>query len=316
MLCIVTGVAGFIGSSIAQQLLAAGHTVRGVDSFVPYYARSLKEQNLTPLRDFKSFEFLEGDINTIDLNTFLDSAQWVFHQAAQAGVRASWGSYFDSYTNNNILASQKILETLRTSNSLKKIVYASSSSIYGNAETYPTSETTRPQPVSPYGVTKLAAEHLMSLYASEFSVPTVSLRYFTVYGEKQRPDMAFHRFAKSALQNEEIVVYGDGEQSRDFTYIADIVAANLAAAELAPAGAIYNIGGGTQSTVNQILAQIENIVGKKLNVNRQARQSGDARKTSADTTRARQELKFAPSVTLEEGLKREVKWMESLLQRE
>ena len=316
MLCIVTGVAGFIGSSLAEHLLAAGHTVRGVDCFVPYYPRALKEQNLAAIREHNRFEFVEGDLNKIDLNAFVDSAECVFHQAAQAGVRASWGNYFESYTSNNILASQRLLEALRPSKSLKKLVYASSSSIYGNAESYPTPETLRPQPVSPYGVTKLAAEHLMSLYASEFSVPTASLRYFTVYGERQRPDMAFHRFARAALQGEQIVVYGDGEQSRDFTYIADIVAANVAAAERAPAGAIYNIGGGTQSTVNEILLQIENIVGRKLNIVRQERQSGDARRTSADTSRARKELQFSPSVTLETGLKREVAWMESLLRRE
>ena len=313
MLCIVTGVAGFIGSSLAQRLLADGHTVRGIDSFVPYYPRALKEKNLSALRDYAGFEFVEGDLNQCNLGALLDSSEWVFHQAAQAGVRASWGSYFESYTNNNILATQRLLEVLRSSKSLKKVVYASSSSIYGNAESFPTSETVRPQPVSPYGVTKLAAEHLMSLYASEFGVASVSLRYFTVYGERQRPDMAFHRFARAALQSEQIVVYGDGEQSRDFTYIADIVAANIAAAERGAAGAIYNIGGGTQATVNQILTQIENLVGQKLNIVRQERQSGDARKTSADTTRARKELQFIPSVELAEGLKREVAWMESLL---
>ena len=313
MLCIVTGVAGFIGSALAQRLLECGHTVRAVDAFMPYYPRAIKERNLDALRDYERFDFSEGDLNTLDLAALTDSAEWVFHQAAQAGVRASWGSYFESYTNNNILATQRLLETLRTSKALKKVVYASSSSIYGNAESFPTSESVRPQPVSPYGVTKLAAEHLMSLYASEFSVPSVSLRYFTVYGERQRPDMAFHRFARAALQNEEIVVYGDGEQSRDFTYIGDIVAANIAAAERAPTGAVYNIGGGTQSTVNQILSQIESIVGHRLNVVRQERQSGDARKTSADTTRARKELQFMPSVGLEEGLRREVAWMESLL---
>ena len=313
MLCIVTGVAGFIGSSLAQRLLADGHTVRGIDSFVPYYPRALKEKNLSALRDYAGFEFVEGDLNQCDLGALLDSSDWVFHQAAQAGVRASWGSYFESYTNNNILATQRLLEVLRGSKTLKKVVYASSSSIYGNAESFPTSETVRPQPVSPYGVTKLAAEHLMSLYASEFGVASVSLRYFTVYGERQRPDMAFHRFARAALQSEQIVVYGDGEQSRDFTYIGDIVAANIAAAERGAAGAIYNIGGGTQATVNQILTQIEDLVGQKLNIVRQERQSGDARKTSADTTRARNELQFMPSVELAEGLRREVAWMESLL---
>jgi nucleoside-diphosphate-sugar epimerase len=191
-------------------------------------------------------------------------------------------------------------------------VYASSSSVYGNAETYPTRETLVPQPVSPYGVTKLAAEHLMSLYASQYGLPTVSLRYFTVYGPRQRPDMAFHRFAKAALRGEEIVVYGDGEQSRDFTYIDDIVAANMRCVDRAAHGAIYNLGGGTQSTVNQVLQVFERHIGP-LRVLRMEKQLGDARKTSADTSKAQSDLGFKPSVSLEDGIAREIAWMKEIV---
>jgi len=263
--CLVSGVAGFIGSSIAERLLKEGHSVVGLDCFLPYYGKDIKEKNLESLKGFSSFRFVESNLLECDLKGLCEGIEWIFHEAAQAGVRASWGEEFETYTSNNVLATQRLLETIRGSESLRKIVYASSSSVYGNAEAYPTKETTSPKPISPYGVSKLAAEHLMCLYASEFEVPTVSLRYFTVFGPRQRPDMAFNRFISAAFQGKEIVVYGDGEQMRDFTYIDDVVDANLLAAERGRPGSVMNIGGGTNASVGEVLDIISSLLGS-LNV--------------------------------------------------
>lgn len=308
MHCLVTGAAGFIGSSLCDRLLADGNRVTGIDCFVDYYPRPIKERNLNSARDNENFTFIEADLLEVDMSALLAGIDVVYHQAAQAGVRASWGLYFDTYTRNNILATQRLLESAKGNSRIQKIVYASSSSIYGNAEAYPTSEKVLPGPVSPYGVTKLAAENLMSLYATEFSVPTVSLRYFTVYGPRQRPEMAFHRFIRAGLTGERIELYGDGEQSRDFTFIDDIVQANLLAAERGKSGAVYNIGGGSVTTVNQVLAILQNELGT-LTIERQERQKGDARHTSADTSAAQLDLGFKPAVSVQEGLQREIEWL-------
>jgi len=312
MRCLVTGAAGFIGSTLAEQLLAMGHEVVGIDSFVNYYAREIKERNLQNLKRDPKFKFHEGDLASLALDQILPGVEWVFHQAAQAGVRASWGSYFESYTHNNIRATQILLEALLESKTLKKLVFASSSSIYGNAETAPTPEDVVPQPVSPYGVTKLASEHLMTLYAKEAGLPAVSLRYFTVFGPRQRPDMAFNRFIGAALTNSELVIYGDGEQSRDFTYVSDIVQANILAAEHGPNGEVFNIGGGPHASVNQVLDLLSSELGK-LKIVRQERQRGDARHTFADISKARSVLKFEPKVSLIDGLRSEISWMRSEL---
>lgn len=326
MKCVVTGAAGFIGSSLTDRLLTEGHTVIGIDCFVDYYPRKLKEQNLHSARDNSRFKFVEMDLLDPRLASQVEGAEVIFHQAAQAGVRASWGDNFSTYTNNNILGTQRLLELCRATplkSSLKRVVYASSSSVYGHAETLPTTEDVLPAPISPYGVTKLAAEHLMVLYAKEFGVPTVSLRYFTVYGPRQRPDMAFHRFIRAALQGEAITLYGDGEQSRDFTFIGDIVQANIDAAlygitvgsntHQSVDGAVFNLGGGSRVTVNQVIAMLESILGRSIAVQRLAREAGDARHTGADTAKARRILGFDPKVSLKEGLSAEASWMESLL---
>jgi nucleoside-diphosphate-sugar epimerase len=289
-------------------LLTLGYDVIGVDCFVDYYPRAIKERNLARARSHERFRFIEGDLGVLNLPEILSGVDYVFHQAAQAGVRASWGDYFSSYCAHNIVATQRLLDAVRANGAVKKVVYASSSSIYGNAEKFPTPESVRPQPVSPYGVTKLAAEHLMSLYASEFKVPTVSLRYFTVFGPRQRPDMAFNRFIRAALQGKELTLYGDGEQSRDFTFIDDIVAANILAAERGEPGSVFNVGGGTQATVLQIFELLRSEVGA-LNIRREERQAGDARHTGADCTKIRAELGFTPKVSLAEGIAREVAWM-------
>lgn len=314
MRCLVTGVAGFVGSSIAEKLVSEGHEVTGIDCFLPYYSREIKEQNIAQLLDSKLFQFVEKDLLDGDVIGECGEFDWIFHQAAQAGVRASWGEYFETYTRNNVLATQRLLESIRNHGHKSRFVYASSSSIYGDAESFPTREDLTPAPVSPYGVTKLAAEHLARLYASQFDVHTVSLRYFTVFGPRQRPDMAFHRFCKAALLGQEITLYGDGEQSRDFTYISDIVDANIQAAQMGRKGSYYNIGGGEVVTVNAVLEHLESLVGKPLNVNRVARQAGDARHTSANTERAQQEIEYHTTVSVFDGLARELQWVEKNLE--
>lgn len=312
MRCVVTGVAGFVGSSLAEELLRQGHSVLGIDCFTDYYARDLKLNNLTQAQQNSQFKFVEADLSQADLRELLGGSEAIFHQAAQAGVRASWGSTFKSYTSHNILGTQSLLEACKGISSLKRVVYASSSSIYGNAESFPTREDTLPAPISPYGVSKLAAEHLMMLYQSEFGVPTISLRYFTVYGPRQRPDMAFNRWIRQALRKQPITLYGDGTQSRDFTFISDIVAANIAAVTKGQAGHAYNLGGGTQASVNSVLEMLREIIGP-ISIERSGRQSGDAKHTSADTTQAQQDLGFIPQVSLRDGIQAETAWMEGIL---
>jgi len=308
MVKLITGVGGFIGSSLAQRLLQNGEDVVGVDCFIDYYPREIKERNLRPLRDYSTFAFIEKNILELDFPQILDGIDGIYHQAAQAGVRASWGGDFGIYTKNNILATQKLLEAVKESR--VRVVYASSSSVYGETKKFPMQEDDLPNPVSPYGVSKLAAEHLCRLYWNNFSVPTVSLRYFTVYGPRQRPDMAFHRFLKAIMKGEEITLYGDGEQTRDFTFIKDAVDANLLAMEKGQSGGVYNIGGGSQVTINHCIESMEIIVGKKANVKRLERQKGDVTHTYADTSRAHKELGFQPSTPLEEGLRLEAKWIQ------
>lgn len=312
MHCLVTGAAGFIGSTLSKKLIDLGHTVRGVDCFLDYYPRWIKESNLELLKSPK-FQFLEQNLLQADLDNLLKGVDVVFHQAGQAGVRASWGDYFRTYIDNNIFVTQRILEAIKREGGKQKLVFASSSSVYGDAETYPTSEDALPKPTSPYGVTKLAAEHLVSLYAGQFNLSTVSLRYFTVFGPRQRPDMAFTKFCYRALKGDEIQIFGDGEQSRDFTFVSDIVAANILAAEKGTGGKVYNIGGGTNASVNDVLAIIREQVGN-LNVKYLEKVVGEARKTSADTTSAKRDLGFNPKVTLKEGVLAQLDWMRGIIQ--
>ncbi|MBK7977189.1 MAG: GDP-mannose 4,6-dehydratase [Deltaproteobacteria bacterium] len=312
MRALVTGAAGFIGSHLSERLTADGHDVVGGDCFIDYYARSIKERNLERLRAEPRFTFVEVDLNTLDPKALLAGVDWVFHQAAQAGVRASWGDSFRIYTRLNIDATQRLLEAAKSADRLKKLVYASSSSVYGDAATLPMLEDHPTHPLSPYGVTKLAAEHLAVLYTKNFGVPTASLRYFTVYGPRQRPDMAFHKFFKAALAGEEISVYGDGTQTRDFTYVSDAVEANVRAAASAPPGAVLNIGGGSRVSVREVLAMVEELVGRPVRVRYLEVQHGDMKDTVADTTRARELIDYRPLVSLRDGLARERDWVAAL----
>jgi UDP-glucose 4-epimerase len=311
MRILVTGAAGFIGSAVTRAELERGNDVVGIDCFIDYYPRPIKENNLRPLRSNPRFRFLEQSLLAVDLEGLLDGVEIIYHQAAQAGVRASWGRDFDIYTLNNIQATQRLLEACKGRN--LRLVYASSSSVYGNCEHLPMNEDHPTAPISPYGVTKLAAEHLARLYWTNFGVPTVSLRYFTVYGPGQRPDMAFHRLIKAALGGDEFPVYGDGHQTRDFTFISDAVAANLGAAERGRAGGIYNIGGGSRVTLNEVIALLEKIVGRKVRVRYHEPQKGDVRHTYADTSRARRDFGYEPRVGLEEGLTAEVEYIRDVI---
>ncbi|MCX6022828.1 MAG: NAD-dependent epimerase/dehydratase family protein [Chloroflexi bacterium] len=309
---LVTGGAGFIGSNLTERLLADGWDVTAVDAFTDYYPRPYKERNVAGLREHARYQLLEADLLDLDLPRLLEGVDVVFHHAAQAGVRASWGRSFDIYTHNNIQSTQRLLEAAKDAH-LRKFVYASSSSVYGDAESFPTPETVRPQPVSPYGVTKLAAEHLCVLYQRNFGVPTVSLRYFTVYGPRQRPDMAFHIFLRALLTGAPIHVFGDGGQTRDFTFVGDVVQANMLAAEHGRPGGVYNIGGGSQIGLLEVVRMLERITGRRADLHFEDRQKGDARHTAADTSQAKADLGYQPAVDLESGLTREATWMRGMV---
>jgi nucleoside-diphosphate-sugar epimerase len=313
---LVTGVAGFIGSNLARRLLADGHDVVGVDALTDYYDPQIKRSNLRRADDPR-FRFVEGDLNTVDLAPLLADTEVVFHEAGQPGVRSSWGSDFGRYASDNICATQRLLEEARKAGGLRRFVYASSSSVYGEAERYPTEETDRPQPVSPYGVTKLAAEHLCSLYAHNYGLPTVSLRYFTVYGPGQRPDMAFTRFCLAVHEDRPIDLYGSGEQIRDFTYVDDVVEANLrvGAADTAqvPAGAVYNVAGGSSVSVLEVLAMLGAISGKEVGITRAPAVAGDVSRTGGTTDAIRRATGWDPKVGLREGLEEQYRWAATVL---
>ena len=311
MKALVTGAAGFIGSHLAGALLDRGAEVLGLDCFTDYYPRAMKEANLDHNRSRRGFRFVEARIQDADLPSVLDGVTHVFHLAAQAGVRKSWGRDFNTYTENNVEASQQLLEAC-VGRPLHRFVYASSSSLYGDNAAIPMREDALPQPVSPYGVTKLAAEQLCYLYHVNHGVPTTALRYFTVYGPRQRPDMAFHRFIRAALDRQPVTIYGDGEQTRDFTYVLDAVAGTMAAGDRGVPGRAYNLGGGSRVTVNQVLEIIGRVTGQPLNVRREAAQKGDMRDTYADTSLARTDLGFAPTVSLEEGIEAEYRWLSTI----
>ncbi len=308
MKVLVTGVAGFIGSSLSEKLLDEGFQVIGVDSFFDYYPRKIKERNLSNSLNHSNFEFIEEDILEIEWNNILNNVEGIFHQAAIAGVRASWGQKFDQYVHNNILGTQRLLEACKDK-SLKKVVCASSSSVYGDTDELPIKETSPTNPVSPYGVTKLSAEHLAALYYKGYGVPTVSLRYFTVYGPRQRPDMAFHKFISAVMKGGQIEIYGNGEQTRDFTYIDDAVQANIQAFKDGVAGEVYNIGGGSRIKLIDAINIIEEIVGNKANLIYTEPQRGDARHTFSDVSKAVADFGYSPKTDVKFGLKKHYEWL-------
>jgi len=308
---VVTGAAGFIGSHLVESLLRDGHDVLGIDAFTDYYSRDVKVGNLRGVQGNAQFRLLEGRVQDMPLEESVRDADVVFHLAAQAGVRASWGREFSHYTDHNVLGTQRVLEAALQAGR-PRVVYASSSSVYGDSETLPLREDGPCHPVSPYGVTKLAGEHLAVLYAKGFGVPTTSLRFFTVYGPRQRPDMAFHRFLKAARDGEAIRVFGDGQQTRDFTFVDDIVAAIRAAAVSGRPGSVYNVGGGERLALLDVLRTMEEVTGRPFRIVHEDAQKGDMRDTFADTTAARRDLGFRSTVSLRDGLEREWAWIQGL----
>jgi len=306
---LVTGVAGFVGSHLAETLLARGDNVVGVDCFTPYYDRATKEQNLASASTHERFELVEADLRSCDIEALLSGVDAVFHQAAQAGVRLSWSDGFGEYVSLNVLATQRLLEAVQRARPGARIVYASSSSVYGNQPRYPTVETDLPKPFSPYGVTKLAAEHLCGLYAENSGVHTVSLRYFTVFGPRQRPDMSIHRLCQAAVDGSKFTRFGDGTQIREFTYVDDIVAGNLAAAEcdVAP-GTYVNLAGGAEITLNELIALVEDVAGAPIAVEPAATKAGDSFRNGGSIRRARELLDWEPEVSLRDGIAAQVAW--------
>lgn len=304
MKAIVTGAAGFIGSRLCERLLADGTEVLGIDRFSPFYDPEIKRKNVGRLADFDAFELIEADLNDLDLEPLVGDAEVVYHLAAQPGVRVSWGRDFEIYSRDNVLATQRVLEAARAV-ALPSLVAASSSSVYGDAESYPVAEDARRRPISPYGVTKLASEELCRLYATQFGVKTVGLRYFTIFGPGQRPDMAFQRFIQAALTGTPIEVYGDGKQIRDFTYVDDAVAATIASATHGSPGATYNVAGGTEASVLDVISILGEVFDREIQVNHLEAAPGDVRRTGADSTLAREDLGYEPAVSLEDGLRRQ-----------
>jgi UDP-glucose 4-epimerase len=319
MRAMVTGCAGFIGSSVTDRLLAQGWEVVGVDSFESYYPRAIKEGNLAAARDHAAFRLVEADLVELasggdasgrasgSLFDLVGTVDHVYHLAAQPGVRGSWGRSFETYVRNNVLATQALLECAKDVG-VGSFVCASSSSVYGETPVLPMDEEAECRPYSPYGVTKLASEHLARLYARNFGVPTVSLRFFTVYGPRQRPDMAFNRFIRAALEGRPIEVFGDGSQTRDFTFVSDIVD-GIVAAPAARAGSVLNLGGGSRVSLAHALEVLGSVCGRELNIRRGETQAGDVTDTWAAVGRARTEIGFEPSVDLETGLAAEYEWL-------
>ena len=320
MRVLLTGAAGFVGSHTAEALVAAGHTVRAVDAFTDYYDPARKRANLAAAvaaveaagAGPEALEVVEADLVVADCGALLDGVDAVVHLAGQPGVRASWADGFAEYAARNVLASQRLLEAAR-GRPLRRFVYASSSSVYGDAETFPTLETALPQPVSPYGVTKLAAEHLVTLYGTNFEVPTVSLRYFTVYGPRQRPDMAIQRMVRAALDRTPFALMGDGSAARSFTFVADVVAANVGAIDaVTPPGTVVNLSGAETVTVNELLETVGHAVGEPVPVEPAPAEPGDARRTGGDTRRAAELLGWTATTTLADGIAAQVAYERAL----
>lgn len=306
---LVTGVAGFIGSHLVDRLLEAGHEVWGVDCFTDYYPRDAKQRNLSWALSRERFRFVEGDLLRLDLDGLVGGVDGVVHLAGEPGVRSSWGERFSVYTERNIQTTQRLLEAA-SRNGLERFVYASSSSVYGPDYGKPVAEDTPCRPSSPYGLSKLAAEELVRLYGREHNVPATILRYFTVYGPRQRPEMALSRFISLASRGEPVEVFGDGSQMREMTYVSDIVEATMAALAMRPQSLprAYNVGGGTRTTVRDLVRLVGEIMGERMEVGYGSPVSGEVRSTWADSGRAARELGYEPGVALEEGIEAQIRW--------
>lgn len=312
MRALVTGCAGFIGSHLTESLLGDGVEVLGVDCFNDNYGRPQKLRNIDAARDWDRFEFVPIDLARGSLDDLVDECDVAFHLAAEPGVRPSWGQRFELYTRNNVLATQHLLEAAKRRPE-QRFVYASSSSVYGQAQRLPTRESATPAPFSPYGITKLSGEHLCDAYHANYGVETVVLRYFSVYGPRQRPDMAFRRFCAASLAGLPLEVLGDGRQTRDFTFVDDVVAATRAAATAPGAvGRALNIGGGSRSTLSEAIELLADLSGRELEVIRRERQRGDVRDTGADIAAATEVLGYEPRVALREGLAAQWEWAAEL----
>lgn len=294
---LVTGAAGFIGSHLLRTLVERGHDAVGWDAFTDYYDPVLKEENVRDL----PVERVDVAEDELDLAGF----DGVFHLAGQPGV-ASFGHVFPVYVRQNVLASQRLFEAAAAAGT--RVVFVSSSSIYGDAGAYPTPEDTVPRPIAPYGITKLACEHLAHAYGSEFGLDVVTVRYFTIYGPRQRPDMAFAKMVSCLAEGRPFQLYGDGTQSRSFTFVHDAVEATIAVMERARAGATFNVGGGSEVSMLEAIETLERIAGRRLEVVWMARRDGDAARTAADTTRIREALGWSPETSFEEGLAAQWRW--------
>jgi len=298
---VVTGAAGFIGSHLSESLVAGGHDVVGVDAFTDYYDPDRKRENARDL------DVLEADLVAADLDRLLEDVDGVFHLAGQPGVRASFGPGFEDYVERNVRASGRVFEAAARHG--VRVVYASSSSVYGDAESYPTAEDALPRPISPYGVTKLCAEHLAYAHGRTAGLDAVGVRYFTVYGPRQRPDMAFTSMLEALADGGSFRLFGDGSASRSFTFVGDAVDATVAAMERGRPGELYNVGGGEEASMAEAIALAERIAGTSLSVERHGAASGDVRRTRADVSKAERELGWRPTTGVEDGLRAQWAWV-------
>jgi UDP-glucose 4-epimerase len=311
---IVTGAAGFIGSHLCERLLERGDDVIGIDCFTDYYPRPMKEGNLSVLTGREGFRFVEADLADADLPPLLEGRTIVYHLAAQAGVRASWGTEFDAYIRHNIQAMQRLLEGLKQRSDVR-LVFASSSSVYGKTREFPTPVDALRMPNSPYGATKVTGEDLCQLYRENWGLDYCALRYFTVYGPRQRPDMGFHKFLRAILEDRPLDVFGDGSQSRDCTYVGDIVEATIQAGDTRTKSQVFNVGGGTRRSLKDILALMEEILGKRAQIRHTEKERGDVPHTHADITKSRDEFGYTPRTPVEEGLRAEALWMKEFVEQ-
>lgn len=302
---LVTGAAGFIGSHLCERLLADDWLVTGVDSLSPAYETGRRRATAIKLQEHRAFSFIEGDLLRIDLGEQLEDIDAVFHLAARPGVRSSWED-FEWALQANVMATKKLLYAMVSANTKARLVFASSSSVYGTPETFPTSEDELLRPMSPYGVTKASAEQLISAYVEQYGLDVVSLRYFTVYGPRQRPDMAFHRWIRGALNGRTLSIFGDGSAVRDFTYVSDVVSATLGALDITPG--IYNVAGGSPASLKEAISLIAELTERDLKIQYLPKAKGDPPRTGGDVSRIVEAMDWKPNVSLREGLQRQVEW--------